>query len=43
MAVCDKCFNFKAFGSKCWFFWECKRQCSQFKESLEKDISFREE
>ena len=32
---CDRCFNFKAFGNKCWFYWENKKTCSQFKKTLE--------
>lgn len=41
MAVCDSCFNYKAFGKKCWFYWECKSQCSQFKDAPEEDIKFK--
>ncbi|MBI4145996.1 hypothetical protein HY489_01515 [Candidatus Woesearchaeota archaeon] len=40
MAVCENCHSFKVFGSKCWFFWEGKKTCSQFKRSSEDEPQF---
>ena len=40
MAVCDKCFSFKVFGAKCWYYWENKKECSQFKRSPEDEAHF---
>ena len=31
--VCKHCHAFKVFGEKCWFYWEGKKSCSQFKRS----------
>ncbi len=36
-SVCEKCHNFKVFGKKCWFFWEEKKTCSQFREAGEQE------
>jgi len=43
MALCDGCVNSKSFGKKCWFYWELKKQCSQFKKSPGAETEFREE
>ena len=29
--VCEGCASFKVFGRGCWFFWEAKKECSQFR------------
>ncbi len=31
--VCENCVAFKRFGDKCWFYWEGKRECTQFVRS----------
>ena len=31
--VCKECAAFKVFGEKCWFYWERKKACSQFKRT----------
>ena len=38
--VCKNCHAFKSFGEKCWFFWERKKACSQFKQSAEDEPHF---
>jgi hypothetical protein len=43
MAVCDKCCNNGSFGKKCWYFWEGKKRCSQFRKSFDDEPSFIEE
>jgi len=43
MAVCDKCHTFKVFGKKCWFFWEEKKACSQFRRHPEEEPRFESE
>jgi len=43
MSVCEHCHNHKVFGSKCWFYWEKKKNCSQFKRSAEDDPQYRED
>ncbi len=30
--VCRDCASWKLFGEKCWFFWEDKKECSQFRD-----------
>jgi len=40
MAVCEHCQNYKIFGNKCWFYWEHKRACSQFKKTMEDEPHF---
>ncbi len=35
--ICEKCHMFKVFGKKCWFFWEEKKTCSQFREAAEQE------
>ena len=35
--VCENCFTYKAFGSKCWFYWEGKRTCSQFRKTVDEE------
>ena len=35
MSVCDDCHNFKTFGKKCYYYWEKKKICSQFKNAPE--------
>ncbi|MBI4451063.1 hypothetical protein HY642_03750 [Candidatus Woesearchaeota archaeon] len=41
MAVCDGCFNFKAFGKKCWFYWEEKKTCSQHRTAPDQEPGYR--
>ncbi|MCX6708529.1 MAG: hypothetical protein NTW67_02670 [Candidatus Woesearchaeota archaeon] len=43
MSVCEKCHSHKVFGSKCWFFWEKKKTCTQFKNAPEDDPHFCED
>jgi len=38
--VCKNCHAFKAFGEKCWFYWENKKSCSQFQRSQEDEPHF---
>ncbi len=38
--VCKNCHAFKVFGEKCWFYWERKKSCSQFKQSPEDEPHF---
>ncbi|MBI4016762.1 MAG: hypothetical protein HY363_03650 [Candidatus Aenigmarchaeota archaeon] len=33
--ICDTCHAFKVFGKNCWYFWERKKACSQFKIDAE--------
>lgn len=33
VSICDKCHMFKVFGKKCWYFWEDKKTCSQFRKT----------
>ena len=40
MSVCDKCHTHKVFGNKCWFYWEHKKKCSQFKNTAEDEPHF---
>ncbi len=40
MAVCDNCHAYKVFGNKCWFYWEHKKSCSQFKRTPEDEPHF---
>lgn len=30
--VCKECASWKVFKEKCWFFWDGKKECSQFKD-----------
>jgi len=30
--VCEHCHNYKVFGKKCWYYWEGKQSCSQYKK-----------
>ncbi len=39
--VCQGCMNFKFFNTKCWFFWEGKKECSQFRVDAEGNTRFR--
>ncbi|MCX8147399.1 MAG: hypothetical protein N3D84_02940 [Candidatus Woesearchaeota archaeon] len=32
--LCKDCANWKNFREKCWFYWEEKKECSQFKEDI---------
>jgi len=43
MGVCESCWNKKAFGEKCWFYWEGKKTCSQFKKSPDSEPEFASE
>ena len=43
MGVCDNCHSFKVFGKKCWFYWEGKRTCTQFRKSDDSEPEFKEE
>jgi len=43
MALCDDCAAYKTFGKKCWFYWEMKSKCSQFKKSHSDEPGFKEE
>jgi len=38
--VCKNCHAFKVFGEKCWFYWERKKACSQFKRASEDEPHF---
>jgi len=35
--VCEHCHTFKLFGEKCWFWWQEKKTCSQFRRAQEDD------
>lgn len=35
MTVCQNCHTHKTFGNKCWYYWERKKACSQFKRAAE--------
>lgn len=43
MAVCDDCAAFKMFGEKCWFYWQGKRKCSQFRRTQDDEPHFEED
>lgn len=30
--VCRECASWKIFKEKCWFYWDGKKECSQFKD-----------
>ncbi len=34
-SVCDSCESFKAFGKKCWFYWDEKQTCTQYRDTPE--------
>ncbi len=38
--VCRKCHGFKVFGDKCWFYWDGKKRCSQFRGFPEEEPRF---
>ncbi len=38
--VCKDCHSFQIFKEKCWFFWENKRACSQFRSSPNAEPTF---
>jgi len=38
--VCKKCHGFKVFGNKCWFYWDGKKKCSQFRGFPEEEPRF---
>lgn len=38
--ICKNCHSFGVFGEKCWFFWQNKKACSQFKRSAEDEPNF---
>jgi len=40
MSVCDNCHMYKTFGNKCWFYWEHKKTCTQFKRTAEEEPHF---
>jgi hypothetical protein len=39
--VCKECHNFKTFGKDCWFYWDEKKKCSQFKRSVEDNPDYK--
>jgi hypothetical protein len=39
--VCDACAAFKRFGTKCYFYWENKKTCSQFQVNDFAEPSFK--
>ena len=41
MAVCRNCWNFKVFGKRCWYFWENKSKCSQYREFADEEPRFK--
>jgi len=43
MALCENCANYKQHKEKCWFYWENKKQCSQFKKDHNSEPEFMEE
>jgi len=43
MGLCENCHNFKLHGTKCYFYWEKKKACSQFKRSHEDEPQYRSE
>tara|TARA_Y100000310_G_scaffold296092_2_gene328063 strand:+ start:664 stop:819 length:156 start_codon:yes stop_codon:yes gene_type:complete len=40
--VCQGCRSFKTFGRKCWFFWESKKSCSQFRKDAKDEPHYQE-
>jgi len=38
--ICKECQSFKVFGEKCWFYWERKKTCSQFKKTEDDEPHF---
>ncbi|HLC47098.1 MAG TPA: hypothetical protein VJI75_05190 [Candidatus Nanoarchaeia archaeon] len=32
--VCTECVNWKDFKRQCWFYWESKKECSQFRNHI---------
>ncbi|MBI2564578.1 hypothetical protein HYV79_01150 [Candidatus Woesearchaeota archaeon] len=41
MKVCEGCQNYKLFKEKCWFYWENKRICTQYRESFGQEPEFK--
>ncbi|MBD3312855.1 hypothetical protein GF345_00265 [Candidatus Woesearchaeota archaeon] len=39
--VCKECASWKIFGSKCWFYWDNKAECSQFKDDQMSEPKYR--
>lgn len=38
--ICKTCHSFKVFGEKCWFYWERKKACSQYRHTPEDEPHF---
>ena len=38
--VCEKCHTYKNVGEKCWYFWEEKKTCSQFKKTIDDEPKY---
>ena len=41
--VCDGCAQWGVFKEKCWFYWELKKECSQFKHQIAKEPKYKED
>ncbi|MBW3018671.1 hypothetical protein KY329_00605 [Candidatus Woesearchaeota archaeon] len=39
MGLCKNCHIYKKLGKDCWYFWEGKKTCSQFRQTEEDEPS----
>jgi len=40
MTVCKHCHAFQVFKDKCWYYWDGKSACSQFKQHAGSEPGF---
>ncbi|MEK6848986.1 MAG: hypothetical protein AABY01_00265 [Nanoarchaeota archaeon] len=38
--ICKSCHMHKVLGEKCWYFWENKKACSQFRKDESSEPGF---
>jgi len=39
--ICKDCVNWKEFSAGCWFHWDDKKECSQFRNSFAEDTKLK--
>ncbi|PIN75984.1 hypothetical protein COV18_01005 [Candidatus Woesearchaeota archaeon CG10_big_fil_rev_8_21_14_0_10_37_12] len=42
MVVCTECHVYKTLKEKCWYYWEGKKKCSQFKQTAAAEPEYKE-
>jgi len=42
-SVCQGCMSWKVFGHKCYFYWEQKKECSQFRKNQSQEPTYKED